>query len=450
MKTLKHFLLLVAVFIFAININAQDTTIVEKKETIKKGLTLGLLPAIAFDSDLGLKYGGLVNLYDFGDGSTYPNYKHSIYLEIARTTKGSGQNQLFFDSGHLFKGKPIRLTADLSLLTEQALDFYGFNGSQSIYHPEFEDKNSVDYISRMFYRHERRMIRTYADFQGNITSKKFRWLAGAAFYDYKIASVDIEGLNAGKDQADLIPNVPSLYDKYVDWGVIPEKDADGGSLKFIKLGLIYDTRDIEANPSKGIWSEAIVMSAPSFLANKENSFTKLSLIHRQYFTILEDRLTFVYRLGLQTTISGDAPFYFQPMMISSYSPSTLTEGLGGSKSLRGILRNRIVGDGFTYGNFEFRYKFLKFNKFKQNIYLALNPFLDAGMIIKEIDMSVLNLGQGITAPHFNNSKDKMHYTAGCGLHIALNENFVLAINYGRTFSRLDGKSGLYIGTNWLF
>lgn len=450
MKNLKFTFFIFAFLAISLKVYSQDTTLIEKKEKIKKGLTLGLLPAVAFDSDLGLKYGGLINLYNFGDGSTYPNYKHSIYLEVARTTKGSGQNQLFFDSGHLFKGKPIRLTADLSFLTEQALDFYGFNGVQSIYHPKFEDKNSNDYISRMFYRHERKMIRSYADFQGNITSKKFRWLAGAAFYNYKIGSVDIQKLNEGKDADDLLPDVPTLYDHYVEWGIIPEKEADGGSLKMLKLGLIYDTRDIEANPSRGVWSEAIIMTAPSFLANNENAFTKLSLVHRQYFTLLKDRLTFVYRLGLQTTISGDAPFYFQPMMISSYSPSTLTEGLGGAKSLRGVLRNRIVGDGFTYGNFEFRYKFIKFNKFNQNIYLALNPFIDAGTIIKEIDLSELNLKPGITAPHFNNTKDVLHFTAGCGFHIALNENFVLAINYGRAFSQFDGKSGLYIGTNWLF
>ena len=43
-----------------------------------------------------------------------------------------------------------------------------------------------------------------------------------------------------------------------------------------------------------------------------------------------------------------------------------------------------------------------------------------------------------------------HFTYGCGLHIALNENFVLAINYGMAANKQDGKSGLYIGTNWLF
>jgi hemolysin activation/secretion protein len=191
------------------------------------------------------------------------------------------------------------------------------------------------------------------------------------------------------------------------------------------------------------------MTAPAFLANKENAFTKLIVTHRQYFTILKDRLTFVYRLGYQSTIDGNAPFYFQPLMISSYSPSTLTEGLGGAKSLRGIMRNRIVGDGFAYMNAEFRYKIAKFIVKKQNVYIALNPFLDAGMVTKRIKSWGTTFGSRLDF-HYSGNNEKPHFTTGCGLHIALNENFVLAINYGRALNRQDGKSGLYIGTNWLF
>ncbi len=442
--------LIIFLSISTILISVQQSTQAQTDSTnIKKGWTLGLLPSIAFDSDLGFKYGGLVNFYNFGDGSTYPNYKHSIYLEIARTTKGGGLNQLFFDSGHMFKGKDVRVTADLSWLTERALDFYGFNGAEAHYIPGLANMDSPLYITRMYYRHERKMLRAYADFQGNITSKKFRWLLGGAFYNYSIGPVDIERLNKGKDASDLLPDTTTLFDLCVENNIIPANEADGGNMKFIKAGVIYDTRDIEANPSKGIWTEAIFMTAPAFLGNTENCFTKLAVTHRQYFTILKDRLTFVYRLGYQSTIDGNAPFYFQPMMISSYSPSTITEGLGGAKSLRGIMRNRIVGDGFAYMNAEFRFKIAKFIVKKQNVYIALNPFLDGGMVTKRIKSWGTTLGSPLDF-HYSGNDEKPHFTTGCGLHIALNENFVLAVNYGRTLDRQDGNSGLYIGTNWLF
>lgn len=445
MKKTSPFIIILSIMLWsASSIGQTDTT------NIKKGWTFGLLPSVAFDSDLGFKYGGLVNFYNFGDGSTYPNYKHSIYLEIARTTKGGGLNQLFFDSGHLFKGKDIRVTADLSWLTEQALDFFGFNGAEANYIPEFSDMDSPLYITRMYYRHERKMLRAYADFQGNITDRRFRWLLGGAFYNYQIGAVDIERLNKGKDASDVLPDTTTLFDLCVENNIIPAAEADGGNMKLFKAGLIYDTRDIEANPSKGVWSEAIVMTAPAFLGNKENRFTKLAVTHRQYFSILKDRLTFVYRLGYQSTIDGNAPFYFQPLMISSYSPSTITEGLGGAKSLRGIMRNRVVGDGFAFGNFEFRYKIFKFIVKKQNVYIALNPFMDAGVVTKRISTWGNLTGNPELDRHFSGKDESLHYTAGCGLHIALNENFVLALNYGRALNKQDGRSGLYIGTNWLF
>ena len=425
----------------------------EDTEKIKTGWTFGLLPAVAFDTDLGFKYGGLINFYNFGDGSTYPDYLQSIYLEISRTTKGSGVNQLFFDSEHMFPKKKIRVTGDLSYLTEQGLDFYGFNGAEVNFNPDLQTEGETDYVSRMYYRHARKMVRFYADFQGYIIPDKLRWLGGFAFYNFNISTVDIDRLNKGKDSVDMLPHTESLFDKYVSWGLISADEADGGHSQFLKAGLIWDTRDIEANPGKGIWTEALLLTAPSFLGNKESSFTKFVFTHRQYFTLIKNRLSFVYRLGYQGTIQGEAPFYLQTLLISSYSPSVITEGLGGAKSLRGIMRNRVVGNDIAYGNFEFRWKVIRTVVGKQNLYIALNPFVDIGRVIDPIDVDQtlvqLDPGESLT-DYFSGNDETFHFTYGCGLHIALNENFVLAINYGMAANKQDGKSGLYIGTNWLF
>jgi len=76
----------------------------KKKEVTKDGWNFGALPTITYDSDLGFQYGALVNLYDYGDGSGYPNYNHSLYFEVSRFTKGSGINRFFYDSDKLIKG----------------------------------------------------------------------------------------------------------------------------------------------------------------------------------------------------------------------------------------------------------------------------------------------------------------------------------------------------------
>jgi len=423
----------------------------EKNEKIKTGWTMGLIPTVSYNSDLGLQYGGLVQLFDFKDGSTYPKYHKMFRVEISRYTKGSGTNQFFFDSENLFKKKKIRLTTDFSYLTEKALDFYGFNGNEVFFNPDFMTNNQTDYISRMFYRMERKMVRLTADFQGNIIPGKLKWLAGFAFFNYQMGTVDIAKLNKGKELADQLPDTALLYDKYVEWGLIPQNEANGGHQQMLKTGVIFDTRDIEANPSKGIWTELLFVTAPSFFGNKENAFTKMIFIHRQYFTLIPKQLTFVYRLGYQGTILGDAPFYSQSYMFSSFSSVTIVEGLGGAKSLRGVLRNRIVGDGIAWSNFEFRWKFLRKTLGNQNLYLALNPFFDAGKVVKsvEIDQSKVPVNE-VLANYFTGNTEKLHFTAGCGLHIGLNENFVISANFGRALNALDGKNGIYIGTNWLF
>ena len=425
----------------------------EEDSKVKTGWTFGALPAISFNSDLGFQYGALVNLYHFGDGSTYPKYRHSIYAEISRYTKGSGVNRLFYDSEFLIPG--IRVTADLSYFTEKAMDFYGFNGYNAAYNANWEDEDDADYVSRLFYRHERQMFRFITDFQGPVIGKKLRWVAGLGILQNTLASVDIDALNEGKDVEDQLPDVPGLYDKYVEWGIIPEDQKEGGWTNHLKLGLVYDTRDNEPNPMKGMWSEILLFTAPKFLGNGDFGYSKISATHRQYFTLVPDRLSFAYRLNYLGTIAGEVPFFMQPYQINSFSASSNTDGLGGSKTVRGMLRNRVVGDAMAYGNFELRWKFYKGVVFNQNIYLALSAFSDMGKVLKEIDFDAPGLVGTfpITADlndFFLTEKEALHVTFGGGFRIAMNENFIVAVDYGTPKDKKDGGGGLYIGLNWLF
>jgi len=449
--------LLVCVYLLSCNflvVNAQsaDSTKISKppvSEKAKTGLSFGALPAVAFDSDLGFQYGLLGNLFQYGDGSTYPDYRWSLYAEWSRTTKGSGINQLFFDSKYLLPHQ-IRITADFSFLTERALDFYGFNGYEAVYNPTLEDDANADYISRVYYRHERKLARITLDFQGKINELPLRWLVGYGYFNSRVGSVDIDRLNKGLDEKDKLPDVDGLYDQYVSWGIIPEEEADGGTHHFIKTGLVYDTRDNEANPNKGLWSEVVVMTAPRFLGNSETAFTKLAVTHRQYFTLSKDKLTFAYRLGWQGTIDGHVPFYMQPYMVNTFTRTTKNDGLGGARSLRGILRNRIVGDAFTYGNFEFRYKFWKFYRWKQNFYFSLNAFSDAGFITRVAFVDKGLVPEEEYYNYFTNDSPGFHASYGGGLRIAMNQNFILAVDYGLAGDKRDGDSGLYINLGFLF
>jgi len=134
--------------------------------------------------------------------------------------------------------------------------------------------------------------------------------------------------------------------------------------------------------------------------------------------------------------------------------ATSYEGIGSSKTVRGILRNRVIGRALSYGNFEFRYRFRKSVIFGQNIYIGLNTFMDRGktLVKYEIDLErikTLSLETNIEE-YFNKEPDPIHTTLGAGIRFVLNENFVVACDYGHAMLKQDGGGRIYIGLNYLF
>ena len=417
-----------------------------QEEVTKQGWNFGVLPTITFDSDLGFQYGALVDLYNYGDGERYPRYNHHFYFEVSRFTKGSGINRFYYDSDQLIPG--LLTFFDLSYLSDMAYDFYGFNGYDAVVNPEWFDEENEAYKTRMFYKYDRKLFRFKVDLQGRLTGNNLRWLAGVNFLNFKVGPVDLEKLNKGKEGDDILPDIPGLFERYRHWDIIPAEEADGGFVPAIKTGIVYDTRDNRPNPMRGIWTEAVVEGVPDFFG-AENAFTKLSLTHRQYFTIIPKDLSLAYRLNYQTTISGHTPFYFQTQVLTSELKSATSEGLGGASTLRGIWRNRVVGDGYFLGNAEARWKFARFQLINNNFYLGLNGFFDFGRVTKKIDVNP----EGIEVPesdYFRNDAESMHYSYGAGLRIAMNQNFIVKVDYGIAADERDGDSGIYIGLNYLF
>ena len=51
---------------------------------------------------------------------------------------------------------------------------------------------------------------------------------------------------------------------------------------------------------------------------------------------------------------------------------------------------------------------------------------------------------------FPDDQEKPHISYGAGLHVALNQNFIVAFDFGVAGDKRDGDTGLYINLNWLF
>ena len=380
---------------------------------IKTGWNFGVLPSVAFDADLGFQGGALTNIYYYGDGSQYPEYIHSLYAEAAYTTKNYGIFRVNYDSKYLIPKH--RLTLDATYQPDAMCDFYGFNGYQSVYNQDFHKwkkdpaKMGVleDYQSRAFYKYKRDLFRFAADIEGTIW-KNIKWNAGIGVLGYMIDECDIDMLNGKKnvfdptlkryEQKAMNKDLEGLYEKYVKWGLVDQAEAKGGWHPYVRLGLTYDSRDQRTCPTKGIYADAFFTYTAAFNTEKAQQATagynhlQFNFNFRHYVPIYRDRVTFAYRIGTQNNIAGKSPFYMNTYLNTLFIQRVMYEGLGGANSLRGIMRNRILANGFAYANVELRCKVAKFDIGRQHFYIGLAPFFDMGVITQpyELDEDLIN------------------------------------------------------------
>ena len=445
-----------------------QSSVEAKKEIIKTGYNFGPLPAVAFDADKGFQLGALLNIYDFGDGSTYPNPRQQWYFEASFFTKGSQLYTVSYDNRFSIPG--VRLSSTFTMTNDKAMDFYGFNGYMSYFDHEMvalgKDKSNHDnYIYTPKYRINRVAMLFKTDFTGNIWDNKFFWEAGYHLSYFKQGAINREKINKNKDEDKMFPDdEPTLFEQYRNWGIISDEEAEGGLNSTVRAGLLFDTRDKEGAPSRGIWAEGHLTMAPKWLGTKI-PYYKYSATFRQYLPIVDnDVLTFAYRLNYEGTIGKDAPYYVLPY-ITVMGASYDRDGMGGYRTIRGLMRNRVQGLDMATYNAEVRWRFVNFALWKQNIAFGLNVFSDGTMVTRNFDMSFkgdeqyrqeYNEYMALTG---NRTADIPHITVGGGLRFIMNQNFIVAFEYGLPVSKFskdpyiknqDGNGAFYINTGFLF
>ncbi len=470
---MKHILTIFAALLATINVVAQNAeptaeAAPAKKEIIKTGYNFGPLPAVAFDADKGFQLGALLNIYDFGDGSTYPNTRQQWYFEASFFTKGSQLYVVSYDNRTWIPG--VRFSTALTITNDKAMDFYGFNGYQSYY--DFQKvldgkKNDDMYIYTPKYRTNRLAALFKADFVGKIGDTPLSWEAGYHLSYFKQGAINREKINKNKDENKMFPDSePTLFEQYRTWGIIKDSEADGGLNSTVRVGLLFDTRDKEGAPSRGVWAEAHVMMAPKWLGTT-NPYYKYSATFRHYVPIVsKDRLTFAYRLNYEGTFGRKAPYYVLPYM-TTVGPTYDRDGMGGFRTVRGIMRNRVQGLDMASYNAELRWRFVQFTLWKQNIAFGLNVFSDGTMVTKGYDMSFGRTLADFATPNEyekakaeysaymaqGTEKDRPHITVGGGFRFIMNQNFIVCLEYGKPVGKLakqDGKGAFYINTGYLF
>ena len=400
----------------------------DKGPVVKTGHSFLPFPMAGFDGAKGILFGALMNVYDFGDGSTYPNPKSSGYFEASGYTGGSKTFIASFDSGSLFPQMRMNLAA--SHCADNAMEFFGFGGRRTFYDTSADDG---------FYKYSRATTNIKADFSGNITGH-LSWEVGYHFNAFRVKDYQ------PKEEGEGI----SLFSLYRSWGIIPSDEYFRKYSSAIRVGLLYDSRDYEGVPTKGVLARAALVAAPSFLGSSE-SYLKFQATFRQYIPLCKDGLTFAYRMDYQGFI-GNAPWYVLPFYTPG-GPVYDNVALGGYRTVRGLLYNRVSGPGVGFFNTELRWKFASLTLLNQDIGLMLSGFCDGITSLRSFDVSNrTGVSPELYSKYISSSaaRDSLHFSAGAALKIILNRNFVLNIEYAHALSTQDGAGVVYFNTGFFF
>ena len=422
----------------SLGIVAQESN---SEEIIKKGWNFGPLPVVGWDSDLGFQYGVCLDIFNFGDGTNYPSYDYKVNLEASTYTGGSSLLRCYGDFKTLIPDG--KLFFDCAYFSAKKFDFYGYNGYAS---PFFADGIGLaDGETSAFNWMSRNQFRLVTSMQRRIKGGLY-WAAGFGYYNI---STDNVKLDEYKDQT-------TLYDLYSNAGLIREDEARGGNVLHLKAGLVYDTRNHDSDPTRGVNIEATLVGAPDIIDREGYSNLGFTFVGSHYVPVWKDRLTFAYRLGVQANITGEIPYYFINNLNTLFFRKVYTEGLGGNASVRGINRNGVVGNGMAWLNTELRWRFVNFRFINQNFYLALNPFFDMGRIIQSYRLDeqkapFATFSDTPVNPFYSGDNESFHATLGCGLKVVMNRNFVISVEMAKALDERDGeKMWNNIGFNFLF
>ena len=422
----------------------KEKTYNEKGEIIKKGWNFGPLPVVGYDADLGFQYGVTCDIFNFGDGSRYPRYNYKFNVEASRYTKGSGVFRFYSDMPYVVKD--TKLFFDVTYFYAKKYEFFGFNGFEA---STFDPYAGLEGIKSGYHFINRNQFRFVGSMQRPFFGvPNLYWTAGLAYYNTKVDRINLKGY---EDQV-------TLYENYVNNNIIKEDEAHGGNTTQIRLGMVYDSRDHNSDPTKGIYAEATLVGAPDFIDRKGYSNLSYTFLWRHYIPVYKDKLTFAYRLGAQNRLAGKTPWYMINNLNTMFFQKMYTEGLGGSVTMRGVNRNGVLGEGFAFANLELRWRIVGFQFINQNWQVALNPFFDAGMVTQKfrekemIDAEpMMPAIPGCGPMYYSGDKESIHMAAGCGLKLIMNRNLVVSVDLGKALDKRDGeKLKTFIGFNYIF
>ena len=380
----------------------------------KEGLYLTGAPDLSSDPVNGFGYGGEGSIYFNGKKSdpffAYTPYRARLDLVLFNTTRQQREIFLKLDVPYIFDSKwrlrleggyeanPNHLYFGNSEQSLNGLSYYPNNDSSAapINNAEYQQyESSLVGNNRFYNNYSKKEAVLNVSLERSYLDGKLRCLIG-----YELAYVDFSPFTGN-----------SLLRKDADAGKIV--GLKKGLVELMQVGLIYDTRDLETDPSNGIFAELTnetSLQALGSLYDFNKTFTHFNL-YKKILPNTFKKLVIAARLAFGYTALNSPFFEYQ----DEWSSEGSIEGLGGTTTLRGFKQSRFLSRAMSFNNLELRYRFAQCTLLKQHLAFSAVPFADAGAVWDNLQRVVQQ----------NNFK----YDAGLGLRIAWNVNTILRFDY---------------------
>lgn len=361
------------------------------------------LPALNFDADEGFGYGAVIEVYNYGDGNVEP-YAFTIQPNVFFTTGGRRDVSLFVDAPRVIPGG-WRITGSLSREQQFSTPYYGRGNATT--HDEALETAPNDY----YYRFGQTKRVFSLDIQKKLPRIPLRVLAGS-----RISTVKLDPTPFDSGSTLLASQLAGSTEPLSGWW------------NAVRGGVVWDSRNREVGTTRGVWSDALVQRYDRALGS-ERSYTRWTVTDRRYFPV-GGSVVYAQRLLLQG-VNGDVPVHDLTSIQGSFKGQ---DGLGGSKSVRGLPRNRYQGKGLFLANAELRWRAADFRIRRGPAHLVFNAFVDGGRVWEEkVDLSSI--------------VSDLHHGYGGGVRLGMGGSFVVAVDVGHSS---QSTAPVYIGLGYLY
>ena len=385
----------------------------------REGIYFTGIPQFSSDPVNGFGYGAEGVLYSNGKRSdpffNYTPYRRKLSISVFNTTKSQNEVVLGLDLPYIFNSK-WRLRMEGIYENDPNMLYFGL--TEKTLSPLVNPQTGTSYSSYSSFTNSlSEDAKNYNRFtqKNNVT---LNVSAERSFFQSKMRS--IFGLRYGNINSNPYAGYSLLQSDFLAGNVL---GVGHSHVAMVQAGLVYDTRDLESDPGKGIFAEVTnELSLHAFGSgfNFNKTFVQVKIYQRLFPSVFK-KLVFAARIGA-AALTGNAPFY-------EYQEEWSSEGgiygvAGGGFVLRGYKQSRFVGNYLDFMNAELRARITQFTLLKQHLALSAVPFFDVA-------------GVGNTFSHLVGYSANYRYAEGLGFRIAWNVNTILRFDYA--ISKEDGQ-----------